>query len=114
MTAAGVPAVDAAEAKRRVEAGALVLDVREPEEWSAGHVPDAAWIPMTAIPARYRELPTDQAIVVVCRSGSRSGRVAEALRGAGYDAVNLAGGLEAWHAAGLALTTEDGAPGSVA
>ena len=114
MDAAGVPDVDVPEAKRRVDAGALVLDVREADEWTVGHVADSTWIPMTAIPARYGELPTDRPMVVVCRVGSRSGRVAEALRGAGYDAVNLAGGLEAWHAAGLALTTEDGAPGSVA
>jgi len=114
MTAPEAPAVDAPEAQRRIETGALVLDVREADEWSAGHVRDTAWIPMTAIPTRYGELPTDRPIVVVCRSGDRSGRVVAALRGAGYDAVNLAGGLEAWHAAGLPLVTEDGAAGSVA
>ncbi len=114
MTAAEVPDVDVTEAQRRVDGGALVLDVREANEWIVGHVPDATLIPMTAIPARYTELPTDQTIVVVCRSGARSGRVAVALRGAGYDAVNVAGGLEAWGAAGLALVTDDGAPGALA
>jgi rhodanese-related sulfurtransferase len=113
MAADPLPEVDPAGARERVDAGAVVLDVREPDEWSAGHVSDSAWIPMTAIPARYGELPTDRAIVVVCRTGARSGRVTEALRGAGYDAVNLAGGLQAWIAAGLPLVADDGAPGSV-
>jgi hydroxyacylglutathione hydrolase len=109
-----VPAVDPAEARRRLDAGAVLLDVREPDEWDAGHAREATWIPMGQLAARQAELPTDRPIVVVCRGGGRSARVAAALLGAGYDATNLAGGLQAWASAGLPLITDDGGTGTVA
>lgn len=109
-----VPAVDPAEARRRLEAGAMLLDVRETDEWDTGHAPEATWIPMGDVAARQAELAGDQPIVVVCRSGGRSARVTSALLQAGYDATNLAGGLQAWAAAGFSVVTDGGAPGTVA
>lgn len=109
-----VPAVDPVEARQRLDGGALLLDVREPDEWDAGHVREATWIPMGQLVERQAELPTDRPLVVACRSGSRSARVTAALLGAGYDATNLAGGLQAWVHAGLPLVTDGGAAGTVA
>src|SRR5258708_23381056 len=84
---------DIATAKVRVTEGALLLDVRTPEEWAAGHAAEAVWIPMAEIEARHGELPADGEIMVICRSGQRSGVVADALRGVGDDATNVAGGM---------------------
>ncbi|HVM41535.1 MAG TPA: rhodanese-like domain-containing protein [Acidimicrobiia bacterium] len=95
------------EAQRMAAEGAFLLDVREPHEWHVGHVEGAVHIPMRMLDARQGELPGDRPIVAVCRSGARSGRVAEALRQAGYDAVNLAGGLQAWVAVDLPLVADD-------
>jgi rhodanese-related sulfurtransferase len=82
---------------------AIALDVREPEEWQAGHMLGSVWIPLGDLSARAGELPRDRPIVVVCRSGSRSAYAADALVAAGYDARNLAGGLQHWAASGLPL-----------
>ncbi|MGH9032574.1 MAG: rhodanese-like domain-containing protein [Acidimicrobiia bacterium] len=109
-----VPAVEAAEGNALVEEGAFLLDVREPDEWAAGHPPSAVHIPMKEVQARQGELPHDRRIVAVCRSGGRSAAVAEALTAWGFDAVNLAGGLHAWDAAGLPVVTDAGDPGTVA
>lgn len=109
-----VPHVDPAEGKQRVDSGAMLLDVRNPDEWEAGHVEGATWIPMNQIVDRQGELPTDREIVVMCKVGGRSARVAEALVGAGYAAANVAGGAEAWQAAGFPIVTSDGQPGTVA
>jgi len=106
--------LDAVESKRRVEAGALLLDVRNPDEWQAGHAEGAAWIPMSELAERQEEIPTDREIVVICKSGARSGRVAQALVAAGYEAANVAGGADAWQAAGFPIVTDDGRPGTVA
>jgi rhodanese-related sulfurtransferase len=114
MTSSEVSHLDPEESKRRVDAGALLLDVRNPDEWQAGHAEGAAWIPMQELAERQDELPTDRDIVVVCKVGGRSARVAEALVGAGYEAANVAGGLEAWQEAGLPIVTDDGQPGTVA
>jgi rhodanese-related sulfurtransferase len=114
MTSSEVSHLDPKESKRRIDAGALLLDVRNPDEWQAGHAEGAAWIPMQELAERQDELPTDRDIVVVCKVGGRSARVAEALVGAGYEAANVAGGLEAWQEAGLPIVTDDGQPGTVA
>ncbi len=110
----GVPAIDATSAAARLDGGALLLDVREPDEWTAGHAPAAVWIPMREVAGRRGELPTDRDIVVVCRVGSRSARVTDALRRAGYEATNLAGGMQAWATAGLPIVTDAGDEGVVA
>jgi rhodanese-related sulfurtransferase/glyoxylase-like metal-dependent hydrolase (beta-lactamase superfamily II) len=114
MPARDVPTVDAAEGDALVADGAFLLDVREPDEWEAGHAPAAVHIPMKEVQARQGELPKDRRIVAVCRSGGRSAAVAEALNAWGFDAVNLAGGLQAWEASGLPLVTDGGAQGTVA
>jgi rhodanese-related sulfurtransferase/DMSO/TMAO reductase YedYZ molybdopterin-dependent catalytic subunit/glyoxylase-like metal-dependent hydrolase (beta-lactamase superfamily II) len=95
------PQVGARAAKALMDDGALLLDVREPDEWHAGHAPAAMLVPMGTVRAKQAELPRDRRIVVVCRSGGRSAAVTESLRGWGFDAVNLAGGMCAWTAAGL-------------
>ncbi|GAC1312093.1 MAG: hypothetical protein NVSMB12_01480 [Acidimicrobiales bacterium] len=108
-----VPQVDPEEGARLVEAGALLLDVREPDEWMAGHAPAAAHLPLGEVPLRSEELPTDRQVVAICRAGGRSQQAAEFLRQRGVDAVNLAGGMRAWHAAGLDVVTDDGTGGTV-
>ena len=109
-----VPAVDAAEAQHQAEAGTCLLDVREADEWEAGHASSATWIPMGEVAARAVELPTDVPIAVICRSGARSATVTQALRQAGYDAVNVQGGMKSWAAAGFSVVTSAGEPGIVA
>jgi rhodanese-related sulfurtransferase len=109
-----IPQVDVEEARRRLAEGALLLDVREPDEWNAGHAPDATFLPMGQVTAARGQLPPDRTIVAICRSGARSGRVTAALVSWGFDAVNLVGGMQAWAAAGQPVVTDDGGPGTVA
>ncbi len=93
-----------------VPADAFLLDVREPEEWTAGHVPGALHIPLGELGARYREIAPDSALYVICRSGQRSAHAARALAGAGWTALNVADGMIGWHAAGRPMTSESGVP----
>ena len=100
-----VPQVDAKTAYAQWHSGeASILDVREPYEWELGHIEGSEWIPMDQLSHRWTELDAHKPWIVVCHSGVRSYYVAEALRGAGVDASNLAGGLVEWHAANLPLT----------
>lgn len=101
------------EAAAIIECGGVLLDVREPDEWQAGHAPDARFIPMSAVIARLEELPDDQPIAVICRSGGRSAAVTEDLLARGYDASNVAGGMQAWAASERQVVTDGGAPGMV-
>ncbi|HEX6312927.1 MAG TPA: rhodanese-like domain-containing protein [Acidimicrobiia bacterium] len=114
MPGTEVPAVDADEGSALVEDGAVLLDVREPDEWQAGHAPAARHLPMREVQARHDELPRDRRIVAICRSGGRSSAVTEALNAWGFDAVNLAGGMRAWSAAGYPVVTDAGDAGTVA
>lgn len=99
-----IPEVDAVTAAERWRRGEVtVLDVREPDEWAAGRIAGSVHIPVGELVARQDEVPEDLPLVVVCRSGNRSAFATEMLVRAGYEAENLAGGLQAWHAAGLAL-----------
>lgn len=95
--------VDPAAADQLVRDGALLVDVREKREWDAGHAPAAKHIPLGTLGGKLHTLPKDRTIVVVCRSGNRSGRATRMLVDAGYDAHNLHGGMMAWHAAGLPM-----------
>jgi rhodanese-related sulfurtransferase len=105
-----VPSVTAAQ----VDDGAYLLDVREPDEWAAGHAPGAHHVPMMEVPARMAEVPADAEVVVVCRSGGRSGQVTSYLMGNGWDNVrNLDGGMQSWSAAGRDMVSEDGQPARV-
>lgn len=108
-----MPAVGPEEAARRVDEGAVLLDVREPDEWRAGHAPEAVHVPLAALAASVDRLDKDQPIVAVCRVGTRSERAAGVLLQRGYDAVNLAGGMQAWDAAGMPVVTDTGDPGQV-
>lgn len=92
---------------------AVVLDVREDDEWVAGHIDGATHIPMGDVPARLDELPEADPLYVTCRSGGRSARVAAWLNQNGYDAVNVAGGMGEWQAAGRPMVSETGAPPTV-
>jgi rhodanese-related sulfurtransferase len=101
------------EALNLVNAGAFLLDVRENEEWVAGHAPQAVHVPMGEISDRASEIPADRTVVCMCRVGGRSGAVAKALVAAGYDVRNADGGMLAWAAAGLPVSTDGGTPGEV-
>ncbi|HEV2781486.1 MAG TPA: rhodanese-like domain-containing protein [Actinophytocola sp.] len=97
-----VPAVTVAE----LPDGVTMLDVREDDEWTAGHAPNAVHIPMSELAGRLGELPTDGSVYVVCRSGGRSARVTAYLNANGWDAANVDGGMRAWHAAGRPMVSE--------
>ena len=104
----GVPSVG----PNDVGPDAVGLDVREDEEWVAGHLEGARHIPMGEVPGRLAEVAAlaDEApsgeVVVVCRSGGRSARVVAWLAHNGVDAVNLAGGMGAWADAGRPMVSE--------
>jgi rhodanese-related sulfurtransferase len=101
-----MPDIKAAEAIARVEAGAFLLDVREQDEWDAGHAPSAYSLPRSVIRDRLDEVPTDRQVLVICLVGGRSLRVTDLLLKAGYDAVNVVDGMAAWHEAGGPLESE--------
>jgi rhodanese-related sulfurtransferase len=90
------------EASRLIEADdAVLLDVREPDEWQQLRAPDALHIPMGQLSVSAGRLPGDRTIACICAVGGRSAVVADALVNAGYDAVNVSGGMDAWATAGL-------------
>lgn len=98
----------------QVPTGAFLLDVREPEEWTAGRAPEAHHVPMQEIPVRMHEVPADQDVVVVCRVGGRSARVVAFLQANGRDNVlNLDGGMQAWADAGRPLVNDGDAPAEI-
>jgi rhodanese-related sulfurtransferase len=82
--------------------GTFILDVRTQEEWNEGHVPGATLIPLDQLEMRLSELPTDQEIVVICRSGNRSAQGRDILLSAGFtDVTSVAGGFNQWVANGF-------------
>ncbi len=83
---------------------AVMVDVREQNEWDAGHAPGAVHIPLGDLPSRLGELPEIEPLPVVCRSGNRSGRAVAWLTQQGFEAVNVAGGMKDWAAADKPLT----------
>ena len=92
-----------------VEADAYLLDVREDDEWAAGHAPGAKHLPMMEIPTRLGDVPKDREVVVVCRVGGRSGQVVAYLVQQGYQNVsNLDGGMMRWAASGRPMVAEGG------
>jgi rhodanese-related sulfurtransferase len=88
-----------------VEQGGYVLDVREPMEYTAGHVPGAVPMPLMSIPARLEELPRDRRLHVICAVGGRSAQAVQYLGQNGFDAVNVAGGTDDWIASGHGVDT---------
>jgi rhodanese-related sulfurtransferase len=95
--------LDPTEAERGArEEGWLIVDVREPQELvEDGRFPGALHVAMGRLNEEAESIPRDRPVVFACHSGARSGMAAEAFRLAGWDARNLAGGIEAWRAAGL-------------
>ena len=94
--------------------GAFLLDVREDDEWAAGHAPDAVHVRLGDLGARTGELPRDCEVYVICRSGARSAYAAQALAGAGWTAINVADGMTGWAVAGRPMVSETGAEPFVA
>jgi rhodanese-related sulfurtransferase len=94
-------------------ASAVLLDVREDDEWQRGHAPDAQHIPMGDVPARMGEIDVDKPLYVICHAGGRSQRVAQYLQRNGYEPVNVDGGMLAWAGAGRPVVTDGGSPGTV-
>jgi rhodanese-related sulfurtransferase len=90
-----------------------LLDVREDDEWTAGHIDGAQHIPLRELSARLAELPKEKTVVAVCRSGVRSEAAVRGLRRLGYQAENLEGGVNAWDRAKLPLVDNAGGRGRV-
>src|SRR4051794_6681737 len=95
-----VPEVDIAEFERVREAGAPVIDVRQPNEYEQFHLPSVQLIPLNEVPGRVDEIPQDTRVYVICKTGARSAKAVAWLNSRGYDAVNVAGGCLAWVDAG--------------
>lgn len=110
-----LPAIDADQAVELLRGPfeGVLLDVREYQEWMAGHAVAARHIPMGDLPDRLDELPRDARIVCVCRSGNRSRQVTAWLLRQGYDAVNLSGGMQHWASFGHPMVNHAGNPGVV-
>ncbi|MEU3772999.1 rhodanese-like domain-containing protein [Streptomyces sp. NPDC032472] len=108
-----LPSVDAA----AVPSEGFVLDVREDDEWAAGHVEGALHIPMSDFVARFGELTEavedGRRVHVMCRVGGRSAQVTQYLVRQGIDAVNVDGGMQAWDGAGRPMVTDNGTPAFV-
>ena len=98
---ADTPEIDVHQAQKRVQGGALLLDVREQNEYDEEHILGAQLLPLSKLMARFDELPKDQEIVAQCRSGKRSAQATDFLRAQGYDVTNMEGGILRWKAEGL-------------
>lgn len=96
------------EARKLLEQGAQLVDVRADHEWEAGRIAGAKHIPLAELPQRTGELDDDRPVVLYCRGGNRSTMATEALAGAGYDAAKLSEGIVGWAEAGLTLEPEGG------
>ncbi len=92
----------------QVPADTVLLDVREDDEWQAGHAPTAVHVPMTELAERLDEVPDESPIHVICRAGGRSARVVQYLNANGWDAVNVAGGMLEWERAGRPVVAAEG------
>ena len=101
-SASSMPAeISVNEAVAKQQAGAFILDVREPSEWNEAHIAGATLIPLGDLASRVSELPKDREIVVVCRSGNRSAQARDLLLKDGFTQVtSMAGSLNEWKAAG--------------
>jgi rhodanese-related sulfurtransferase len=98
----------------QLPAGAFLLDVREDDEWAAGHAPDAVHLRLGELGLHAGELPRDREVYIICRTGVRSAYAVQALTGAGLNAINVADGMAGWAVAGRPMISEDGAEPFVA
>lgn len=87
----------------------FLLDVREDDEWAAGHAPDAVHVRLGELPVRTGQLPADREIYVICRSGARSDYAVRMLAGQGHQSINVADGMMGWAVAGKPMISETGA-----
>ncbi len=102
MSESSTPEI-AVEELAAVRTSGVVVDVRESEEYVAGHLPDAVPIPMSQLATRMGEIDKTSPVFVICASGNRSSAMTDLLRGAGFDAVSVAGGTGAWTRSGRPL-----------
>lgn len=100
MSDSEIPTIDVENVAHPLPEGQIMLDVREPHEWAAGHVDGAIHIPLGDLPVRLGELDPSTPTLVMCHLGGRSARATQWLQAQGYDATNVDGGMEAWEAAG--------------
>ncbi len=91
----------------------VLLDVREPNEWEAGHAPGAQFVPLGELESARFTLPINRKIVCICRSGVRSEKAAAELVQWGFEAMNMDGGMKEWAAKGLPVVRDDGSEGTV-
>ena len=110
MTQPTTPTVTVVEAAARLQASTdprpLLVDVRERNEFGVMRVPGSVLLPLSTFTTTYDQLPTDRPLLMLCAVGGRSARATDFLRANGYtEAVNIAGGITAWNAAGLAIRT---------
>jgi len=102
--------IDVSAALELASQSAFLLDVRELDEWQAGHSPLATHIPLAELPDHLADLPRDRVIVCVCRSGGRSARAGQFLVENDFEAVNLEGGMTAWANEGQTIVADSGEP----
>jgi len=95
-------------------ADGFLLDVRELDEWQAGHAPEAVHLPLSELMGRAEEVPGDQEVYVICKAGGRSEQAVRYLNQLGRTTVNVAGGMLAWNAAGRPMVSEGAEPPFVA
>ena len=87
---------------------AVLVDVREPHEWDAGRIPWSRQVQLEHLASQADRIPKDTRVIFQCRLGIRSAMATKAFRASGYDAVSMAGGIQAWHDAALPLDPPDG------
>ena len=108
-----VPEVEVSDVPARLPDDLVLLDVREDDEWAAGHAPGALHIPLHQVPRRLAEIPADARVLVICRVGGRSAQAAAYLQAHGVEAVNVAGGMQAWQGAQRPMVADTGGPPDV-
>lgn len=108
-----IPAVSVDDVPAELPTGAVLLDVREDEEWTAGHAPTAVHLPMSGLPGTLSDVPQAEQLYVICRSGGRSAQVTAFLNANGHQAVNVSGGMQSWAASGRPMASESGAAPAV-
>jgi len=104
----GIPSVSVDQVPDPIPSGLFVVDVREPVEWAHGRIEGSVHIPMSELVDRIAEIPSESQVLVVCKVGARSARVAGYLVQSGYEAFNLDGGLLDWVGAGRPLVADAG------
>jgi len=100
--------ISSEEARKLIEGGAQLVDVRADHEWEAGHISGAVHLPLDELAGRAGELDRERPVVVYCRGGGRCEMAAEALAAAGFDAAKLEGGVVGWAEEGLPMEPEGG------